>query len=776
MNVQVGPGREHGIPLPRTRLIGREREIQDVLALVDDPDVPIITLTGPGGIGKTRIALQVAHLLDGRGDSDVVFIDLTAISDPAHVMPAIAHRLGVRANEQHTLLDQLIAALGTGHLLLVLDNFEQVMNAAKDIRHLVDTCPSLTLLITSRSRLQLDGEREYRVESLPTPTGIHLSSTEYLAGFDSVKLFVQRAKWAEPGFELTPDATRAVAEICVQLDGLPLAIELAASRSHVLSPTAMRSRLEHRLPLLTGGSLDLPARQQTMQRTITWSYDLLPVPEQRFFRAMTVFTDGFSFEAAEAIARTLFGETADALASLSSLIDKSFLRTTVGMDREPRYRMLETIREFGLGEVTSNNEEATLRNAHADFFLRFAHDVAQAFRPVIQLPAIDRLEADYANIRAALTWLQATERHDEVRQLTVSLRRFWFLGGHEREGLAWLNRAIDPGPGPADAAHAEALLAAAELSQRLHEPDARTYLTRMFRIGPPRLDLHADGIQLLGIMAEDSGDYDQAEELLTSSRVLYERLGEPWYPLVVDYHLGIQAYGKGDLEKARALMETAMSAAQSLGDVLVPAWCSLFLALIACEQGSPIDAAAMLRRLQRPVSDTRLPSLHVHHHPMHLSSVAVLAATIGEWSAAARLFGAANADHRATVIAMPEAATFERAQGNIRGHLPIQDYDDAWNAGRTLHPQDIWEQVNCVLATADSGPVSRPGAAGTSLLTPREMDVLRLLTTGQSNQQIADALFLSPGTVKIHVSHILAKLGLSSRAAAADYAHRHHLV
>ena len=767
---------DHRIPSPRTRLIGREREIQDVLAMVDDPDVSLITLTGPGGIGKTRIALQVAHLMAERGDSDVIFIDLTAISDPALVMPAIARRFGVRASEDHHLHDQIAAALGTGQLLLVLDNFEQVMGAATDIRYLVDSCASLTLLITSRGRLHLDGEREYRVESLPTPNGVHVRSNEHLAGFDSVRLFVQRAKWTEPGFELTPDTTRAVADICVRLDGLPLAIELAASRSHVLPPNAMLSRLEHGLPLLSGSSLDLPARQQTMQRTIAWSYDLLSQAEQGFFRAMAVFTDGFSLEAAEAIAEALFCEAADALASLCSLVDKSFLRTTVGIDREPRYRMLETIREFGLAQVHASGEEAILRNAHADFFIGYANKVAQAFRPVIQLSAVDRLEADYANFRAALTWLLATDRREDARRLTVSLRRFWFLGGHEREGLGWLKQTIDPASGPSDALHAEAVLTAAELSQRLHEPDARDYLTRLFSIGPARLDLHADGIQLLGIMAEDSGDYDQAEELLASSRVLYERLGEPWYPLVVDYHLGIQAYGKGNLGKARTLMETTMCAARALGDVLVPAWCSPFLALIACEQESPAKAASYLRELQRPMSAARLPSLHVHHHPMYLSSVAVLAAAIEEWSAAARLFGAANADHRATVIAMPEAATFERAQVSVQQHLPGRDHDDAWEAGRTLPPQDVWEHIDRILEMAESGSGSDPVVEQPSLLTPREMDVLRLLTTGQSNQQIADVLFLSPGTVKIHVSHILAKLGLTSRAAAADYAHRHHLI
>lgn len=773
--MQSGQAGDQRIPYSRTRLIGREREVQDVLALVADPDVALVTLTGPGGIGKTRIALEVAKAMEDRGEATVIFIDLSAIRDPALVVPEIARRAGIRANKPDELIEQLSTAIGGRAVLMILDNFEQVVGAAPDICEVLDACPSLMLLVTSRSRLQLDREREYGIGALPVPDQVDLLSTEELASFDSVRLFVQRARWAHPAFELTPDIAMAVTQICVQLDGLPLAIELAASRSHVLPPTAMRSRLQRLLPLLTGGSRDLPERQQTMQRAITWSYELLPPQDQRFFRAMAVFTDGFRFEAADALADALFDERVNTLASLSALVDQSFLKPTTGLDGEPRYRMLETIREFGLEQVAVTGEEAMLRDAHAGFFLAFAADVARAFRPVIHLPAVDRLEADVANFRAALGWLLDTGRDDDAQRLAVTLRRFWFLAGHEREGLTWLARILDRAPDASDAIRAEALLTAAELSQRLHEPTAHAFLTRMFNVGPGNLNHHADGIQLMGIMAEDLGDHDQAEELLTMSRAMYEQLEEPWYPLVVDYHLGIQAYGKGDLERARALMETARSAAAALGDVLVPAWCTPYLALIACQQDDPRSAAIMLRQLHRPAHGPALPSLHAHHHPMYLSSVAVLAVTIGEWAIAARLFGAASADPRASVVAMPEAVTFERAQARARARMPETLYAEAWNAGRRLHQGAIRDEIDHLLDLAEHHPSAPADGHEPSPLTPRELDVLRLVATGQSNQEIADALYLSPGTVKVHVTHILAKLGLASRAAATDYAHRHHL-
>jgi predicted ATPase/DNA-binding XRE family transcriptional regulator len=390
------------LPAPLTRLIGRQTELATLSAGLQDAEVRLLTVTGPGGVGKTRLAIAAAAAMPEAFHDGVVFVDLSPLTDAALVLPMIAGTLGVQASLGQPLIATLATFVAAKRLLLLLDNCEPVLGAAPDVVTLLAESPHLMVLATSREPLRVRGEQEFPLLPLPLPAFDHLPVIEDLAQSPAVALFLERARAVQPDFALTADTALAVAAICRHLDGLPLAIELAAARVKILPPPALLARLQQRLPLLTGGGRDLPARQRTMRNAIAWSYELLTPEEQRLFSRLAVFVGGCTLEAAEAVCPTDDDSTYGVLEGVASLVDKSLMREDHGSGGEPRYLMLETVREFALEQLQASGEEATIRMRHATWCLALAEQTAPLLRGSGARAGFPGLEREHGNLRAAL--------------------------------------------------------------------------------------------------------------------------------------------------------------------------------------------------------------------------------------------------------------------------------------------------------------------------------------------------------------------------------------
>lgn len=547
----------HNLPVQFTPLIGREREVAAVQQLLQRQEVRLLTLTGPGGTGKTRLGLQVAAELTGGFSDGVFFVNLAPISDPELVVPTITQALGVKATAGQPLLDSVSAWLREKELLLLLDNFEQVVEAAVEVAGLLARCPRLKVLVTSRAALHVRGEQEFDVPPLAVPDPKHFPDLITLSQYEAVALFISRAQAVKPEFQVTNANAPAVAEICVRLDGLPLAIELAAARGKMLPPQALLARLGQRFTLLTRGAQDVPARQQTLRNTISWSYDLLDAGEQRLFRRLSVFVGGATPEAIEALYTTLGDEPGLVLDGIASLIDKSLLRQTEQEAEEPRFVMLETIREYGREALTVRGEVDATRQAHAVYYLALAEAAEQEWEGPQEAVSFARLEQEHNNLRATMSWLLERGEAEMALRLCAALWWFWEWSDYIYEGWSFLERAL-------------------EGSEEVAAP------------------LRAKALWSAGNLASYLGYFERGEVLCQESLALFRAIGDTKGMGTAVFQLAWVAELKCDFAAARSRYEESLVLAREVGDKSLVAWALSFLAGIAVQQGEYARARPLL--------------------------------------------------------------------------------------------------------------------------------------------------------------------------------------
>ncbi len=731
--------RPHNLPAQPTALVGRQRELAALAELLRG-DARLVTLTGPGGVGKTRLALHTAaDLLDVFPDG-AWFVDLAPITDPTLVPSAIAAALKVRGDGAQSLGDVLRDFLRERRLLLVLDNVEQVVAAGAQVAELLAMCPSLKVLATSRVRLRLRGERELPVPPLPLPEPGRAIPLARLTQYEAVALFVARAGEVRPGFAVTNETAPAVAEICHRLDGLPLAIELAAARVKLLPPKALLDRLERRLGVLTGGAQDLPARQQTMRATIAWGHDLLSDEEQALFRRLAAFAGGFTLEAVEAVCD--LGESLDALDGLTALADGSLVQETDGStpkrELEPRITILETIREYALERLEASAEAGDVRTRHASYFLALAEAAEPALIGPEQGAWLSRLDADHSNLRAALGWAADGGEVETLTRLAGALWRFWDIRGHLSEGRNWLERALAASSPEPSAARAKTLNGAGNLA--LSQGDlaraatlleeglslfrelgdmagVATSLSHLGLLAYYRGDLaraailHEEGLTLvrqlgdtagiarslnnLGMVAQEQGDLARAEVLYAECLALDRALGDPSGIASSLGNLGLVAQFQGDLDRAATLHAEGLAQFQELGDTAGIARSLNYLATVAQEQGDIFRAAALYE--QSLALDRALG-----YPESIVCSLEGLAATavVGQPARAARLYGAAAALREA--IGLPLLPTdrdrYDRSVAKVRQQMDKAAFVAAWDAGTVL---SLDQAVAMALAVTD---------------------------------------------------------------------------
>ncbi|HEV2127344.1 MAG TPA: tetratricopeptide repeat protein, partial [Thermomicrobiales bacterium] len=779
--------------------VGRTHEAASIIGLLRRGDVRLVTLTGPGGVGKTRLALEVARSIVEDFPDGVRFVALAPITNPGLVASSVAQVLGVRELGEDPPVVRLEMFLRDKHLLLLLDNFEHVVEAAPLAADLLAACPDLKILTTSRVRLRLSGEREYPVPPLALPAAGHSLNREGVSESEAVRLFTERAQAVKPDFALIDENADAVAEICHRLDGLPLAIELAAARVKVLHPTALLSRLEKRLPLLSGGGRDLPARQHTMRDTISWSYDLLSPDEQALFRRLSVFAGGFTLEATE-VAVAPHDPGIDLFEGVASLMDRSLLRQAQAPDSEPRYSMLETVREYGLEQLDSHGEADAVRWCHAAYFLALVEQVDPLLRTGEQQTWLGRLEADHANLRVALGWAIERGEAEMALRLAGALHWFWYLRGHWNEGRGWLKRALElPSHGSGVAVRVKALTGAGVLAFAQSDyPAARAQLQESLAICRQRGDPagSAYALHFLGMAALLPGQYAVARDLFEESVEGFRRAEDPWGLAMSLCSLGVavmqmEADGAGDHDDARVFFEESLAlfrergdtfglaralqyvgeAARALGDY--PASRKLYeesltryraldhrntaasvvhnLGYVAQHQGDLQGAASCFAEAL---------AVHVEHGDRRnighcLGGLAGMVGLLGPSEQAARLFGAADAMFAGTGASMfiVDRPDYDRNLAMIRDRLGEQQFAAAFAAGQMLPLDDALAEaaqatamvkVESSGASANGTPtaVSCQSATDWYGLTAREREVLQLLVDGRTDRAIAEALFI----------------------------------
>jgi predicted ATPase/DNA-binding CsgD family transcriptional regulator len=819
--------RKSHLPVALTPLLGRAQEIDTLRHLLHQHRVRLITLTGPGGVGKTRLALEVATGL--RDDfAEVFFVPLASLRDPTLVLSAIAQALGLQAVQNSTLVEQLEAFSHEHPRLLVLDNFEHLLPAAPLLSELLAACPSWQMLVTSRAVLHVSGEQQFPVLPLPVPAPDALPLLETLAQTPAVALCLQRMQSIRPDFHLTKANARDVVAICTHLDGLPLAIELAAARINVLSPHSLLARMQLRLPVLTGGNQDLALRQQTLRATLEWSHDLLTPEEQHVFRRLAVFVGGSTLEAIEAVCNP-DGDSAPAILDLvGSLLDNSLLYSEASGPLEPRFLMLATIQEYAEECLRTSGEQEGILAAHAAYYLALAERGEPALHGPQQESWLQQFETEHPNLRQALHWFVAQQAAEDALRLSNALAWFWYLRGYLSEGCEWLERALAlPGALGYPRQRAKALYSLGGFARFLGDfPLARSHLEESLALWRELGDRPGCAYTLsrLGKVVQHQGDLALASALLQECVTLFREEKDQWGLALALHGLGELVCAEGDLPRAHSWLQESLQLWRVVGDQWGVALALNALGDVLRSRGDSEQAVVFYREslaLFRHLDNKWRIATVLHHLGQvarvqgneeemrarldesfilfqELGNKGGIAECLAEWAAVAEV----QEQYEAGVhlLAASEAVLmgvgaqldpvdrteYDRTLAKLQSYLDEASFTSAWAAGQRM----TWEQIltapevvirkQRLIPRPPASPVgssqASPSGEHVADLTAREVEVLHRAAQGLTYAQIAEQLIISVRTVDAHLRSVYRKLGVTSRTEATRFARDHQLL
>ncbi len=678
--LQVREVKPHNLPLLLTKFVGREKEIAEVKDLLGS--ARLLTLTGAGGSGKSRLAIEVGREVLDSFEDGVHLVDLSPLDDHNLVLATITRTLEIHENPGATTLESLTQFLRDRHLLLILDSFERVLQAAPAIGELLNACPDLVVIVTSRASLRLRGEQEFPIPPMGVPDLERLPKDADLSHYEAIALFAERARAASFDFYLGPGDARIVAEICRHLDGLPLAIELAAVRVRLLPLGVLRDRLSRRFDLLKGGAQDLPARQQTLRALIDWDYDLLDAQEQTLFRRLSVCAGGFSLDAAAAVADV---DDMDALEGVESLLAKSLLRRLGALEREPRFRMLETIREYASEVLVGAGELEETQRRHACFYLSLAEEARGHFRAADQIEWLGLVERELDNMRTALGWAHEQPDPEIQLRLTGALGAFWAFRGHANEGRRWVESALGRSTGQATLLRANLLRAAANLARARGAYDQAKALLEeclaLQRKGGDEGGLAA-ALKDLGNIHSDEGDIASARSLWESSLSYWRKLEKPVGIHMTLNNLGYLAQVEGRLDESIDRFQEALAIARSIDD-------KTGIARLLMNVGASMREKGNISEAQRLLEESLLLWRDLGAKwdiPDAFEELAVVHTEQDKTISAATLFGVAEGLREAVGAPRPplESDAYEKHLNEIRSRVTDAAFDSAWNDGKNM--------------------------------------------------------------------------------------------